>query len=398
MNKKLYEVQIWKLLLFLEFMVVMIAAFSVSKSLGFNGVALPGVIGENDSFYYYNQVVSNVSGINFVNKTGTAFVPMISFMAKFFGSTNILFLKSLNFIGFILLVNIIIKICFMFESRNSAEPSISSRVLVRMILFPSLVLAVCVPFGRDIWIYVFFMYSVYFGALVVKSDRLYSSLIEFSASLFLLFLFRKYAALSVIFGLLLYFFFFRFNRKTIFIFITLAIFLFVLWYTFFMDVKIPLVNLSLGDALNYQAGNTTNNLGIVVLQRTGGSDFMSEFNSSNVFVFGGQLMLSFLGNLIGPFIWQAKSIPMILVFVTESIPMILLVFKIFKMRQIFYSFLKGNRSALFIFFELISWWSVIAVTNKNIGTGMRLKIPLFILLWIIYYSCDNFARRNSKCG
>src|SRR5699024_4649022 len=130
-------------------------------------------------------------------------------------------------------------------------------------------------------------------------------LVGFGISLYFLFRFREYAGASIILGLFIYFIFHYIKKKGVLVLLLLILFIiFCLWFEFFNAVKLPIINLSLHDALAFQSGQHLNQGGYLVDQRTGASDFMGSFNSSNIIVFLLQLIFSYLGNLIGPFIWQ----------------------------------------------------------------------------------------------
>lgn len=147
----------------------------------------------------------------------------------------------------------------------------------------------------------------------------------------------------------------------------------------------PVVNLSLSDALNYQSGYYRNNNGDIVGQKTGYSDFMGPFNTKNFVVFLVSIIQSYVGNLVGPFPWQLTNLQSIYVFLFESMPMMYLIYRLISKRRDFITFILSNNQILSLVCQSITWWTMLALSNKNVGTGMRLKVPLFIFIWIIYY-------------
>lgn len=375
----------WVLIVTLEFVVAMLFSYNISHLLGAGGVALPG-IADLDSHFYYKQISGNFLRAVDQNESETFFVPFMSMVSLLVGGVSILAYKFAAMGGLMLLLILVMKIVYMNGDRMGIESGmVSSKIMLRIALFPSAILMIATPLGRDIWIYVGFFLATYFSTKIVLGRAKIFDWVLVATSLYILFGFRDYAAASVVVGWILFYVIGNVSKRTIFVYLTAFIAVFAIWFIGFSSVKLPIVDLSLEDALLFQSGYILDNSGKIVMQETGGSDFMGPFDSSNIVVFIAQLFESFAGNLIGPFFWQAKSAQLIGVLLFESVPMVYLLFMIYRYRKEFFPFIKNNTGVRLLFGQAMAWWAMLALTNNNIGTGMRLKIPLFLFIWIIYY-------------
>lgn len=392
MRNNSLEFYVLKILIIVEYFIILIAGYFLSINQGNFGIAVDGLMGQNDSFFYYNQISTNLALGTNLNPTGTYFVPMMTFFGNIFHTNSILFLKIFNFIGFILMISTVI----LLVKQISGNLQTTSNVLKRFVVFPSMILTISIPFGRDGWIYLFFFLSVYFLLKLqnMKTNLIY--LVGFGISLYFLFRFREYAGASIILGLFIYFIFRYIKKKARLALLLFLFIIFCLWFEFLSAVKLPVINLSLHDALAFQSGQHLDQSGYLVDQRTGGSDFMGSFNSSNIIFFLLQLIFSYLGNLIGPFVWQLKSIPMLIIAVFEGIPMIVLIFSLLIQHREFNDFVNSHPKYIMLLSQSFAWLSMLALTNKNIGTGLRLKIPLFIFMWIVYYGFKIERNKEDK--
>lgn len=390
MRNNTLEFYILKVLIIIEYFIILIVGYFLSINQGNFGIAVDGLMGQNDSFFYYNQISTNLTLGTNLNPTGTYFVPMMTFLGNIFHTDSIFFLKVFNFIGFIFMISTV----GLLVKQVSTNLQTTSNVLKRFVVFPSMILTISIPFGRDGWIYLFFFLSVYFLLKLqdMKNNIIY--LVGFGISLYFLFRFREYAGVSIILGLFIYFIFRYVKNKGRLVLLLFLFIIFCIWFEFFSAVKLPIVNLSLNDALTFQSGQHLDQSGYLVDQRTGASDFMGSFNSSNIMIFLLQLIVSYLGNIIGPFIWQLKSIPMIIIAIFESIPMLVLIFSLLRQHKYFSKFLNSYPKYIMLLSQSFAWLSMLALTNKNIGTGLRLKIPLFIFMWIVYYGFK--TEKNKK--
>ena len=67
---------------------------------------------------------------------------------------------------------------------------------------------------------------------------------------------------------------------------------------------------------------------------------------------------------------------------------------VFKFKFRFLQFLMKNNGALMIVCQGFAWFTMLALSNKNIGAGMRLKVPLFLFIWIVYYSYLAYEKKQ----
>lgn len=379
----------WFSIVLIEFIGIMLFTYHWSVVVGSEGIALPKYLGRADSFVYFNLIEKNFLYGTDLNHTGTQFVPMMTAVARFWGSTDILAMKSLNMVGAAGMLIGIIATIYSIRVGESNKDIISIKTLLRIAIFPSILMAVSLPFGRDVWIYMFFMSSVFCLVKLIDKQCILIWLPLLYISVTWLMKFRGYAGASVVAGILLYlvvkYISKNANKISMFLFCISAIGLFFLWFEFFRDWEVPVVNLSLSDALNYQSGYYRNNNGDIVGQKTGYSDFMGPFNTKNFVVFLVSIIQSYVGNLVGPFPWQLTNLQSIYVFLFESMPMMYLIYRLISKRRDFITFILSNNQILSLVCQSITWWTMLALSNKNVGTGMRLKVPLFIFIWIIYY-------------
>lgn len=388
---------LWTALVLIEYFVIFVAAYFFSLKSGNLGLAIDGLTGQNDSYFYYNQIIANMGNSQLTNESGTLFIPVMTMISHFFNSASVFLLKFINFMGFpILLVAIMNLVNSISKVTGLAGNRVSSEVMFRMAIFPSSILAVAIPFGRDVWIYVFFMLSVRRLIVFLFTGHSLVDLIFFIVYVYLLYGFRAYAALSVVIGALVFFLIRNISKSRLLLLISVGIISFIVWFQFFSTVTIPVVGLSLADAIKFQSGVSLNELGMIVNQRTGGSDFMGVFNTSDVFVFVAQIIFSYIGNLISPFIWQLDSVSMFPIFIFESLPMIYLIGRLLRKKTDFVVFLKINPALTLVVSQVLTWWTMLAITNKNVGTGMRLKVPLFIFIWIVYYFYIGFKKKKDE--
>ncbi len=76
--------------------------------------------------------------------------------------------------------------------------------------------------------------------------------------------------------------------------------------------------------------------------------------------------------------------------------MIYLIGRLLRKKTDFVVFLKINPALTLVVSQVLTWWTMLAITNKNVGTGMRLKVPLFIFIWIVYYFYIGFKKKKDE--
>ncbi|WP_108730982.1 hypothetical protein [Weissella cibaria] len=379
----------WFAIITLEFIGIMLFTYHWSVMVGGEGIALPDFLGKSDSYVYFDVIERNFLYGSNINHTGTYFVPLMTKVARFWGGADIVAMKSVNMIGAAVMLIAIIATAYSVRVKNAERDVVSIKLLLRMAIFPSALIAVSLPFGRDVWIYTFFCLSAFCLVNFVKDGFNILWLPFLYLAITWLIKFRGYAGLSVIVGILLYFAIKyvgrRFSKLFFIVLLIGGIGIFFVWFEFFNEWKFPIVDLSLADALNFQSGYYRNAEGEIIAQKTGGSDFMGAYNTTNFAVFLLQVIQSYAGNLVGPFPWQLTNAQSIYVFLFESAPMMYLIYRLWSKRQAFVEFLFSHNQMLALVCQAFTWWTMLALSNKNVGTGMRLKVPLFIFIWIVYY-------------
>lgn len=388
MNIKRLNVWAWWLMIGLGYFLLMTLAYHFSVINGEGGLDLPRKFGggKDSEFYYENIVASFLTG-SITNPTGTRFVPMMTAVSEFFGFTSVYLIKSINMLGVFVLLFLLVKLVRAVGNENQIETDNSAMaVLIRFALFPSALIVVGTTMGRDIWIYIFFVLSALFAVKMVQSKMGILYLPLLILAIYGLYIFRGYAGLSVIVGMVLFFVLKYANKYLIFLALIVGAGVFFSWFQIYKEFRAPIVDMTLIDALGYQGGYFSDAEGIKIYQRKGGTYFMEAFNTSNFTIFIWQFLKSYVGNLIGPFAWQARTPNLLLIFVTESVPMIFLIMRVvFEFRKKFVRFLLNNSGAMLLLCQGFSWLTMLALSNKNIGSGMRLKVPLFLFIWVVYY-------------
>lgn len=225
---------------------------------------------------------------------------------------------------------------------------------------------------RDIWIYLLYIQNMVLGIRILfhKEKQPLIWLLWF-ATLWLLGEFRAYILVSYILAVAIYFAYRLMSRRNqIRPFVILAIVLLGVYYTFFMDYTVPIVEKSLRDALEYR-NSYVEGFG-------GGSQMGISLTQPNYLFFLFNYIRSFIGNLIGPLPWQVNSVGTILVFLVETIPMFyVLVFIFRKLSHL-------TNEQVFIMFHALVWIGLIAVSNDNVGTGTRLRPVAWILFFVTF--------------
>lgn len=200
-------------------------------------------------------------------------------------------------------------------------------------------------------------------------------------SLSLLGEFRRYALVSFILSVTIYFLYQRFRtlKNPVAIFV-LMIVLFGLYYTFFMDLRLPYLNMSLRNVLNYR--------NYFLADAAGGSQMFINLDHPSFIVFLLNYLHSYVGNLIGPLPWHIKGFSTLFVFFTETIFFALILNFLWKKRKTFSSV------ESYVLLHAFVWISLIAVSNDNIGTATRLRPVGWILIIIVFASV--FCKHRSQ--
>jgi hypothetical protein len=141
-------------------------------------------------------------------------------------------------------------------------------------------------------------------------------------------------------------------------------------YSFFKDLKIPYINKSLRDALNYRQSA----LDIYA----GGSQMWISLDQPDFLRFLFNYLHSYLGNLVGPLPWHITGLSTLVLFFVESIPMVLILVFIWKNRDLL------SKIQQYILLHSFVWIGLISITNDNVGTATRLRSVGWILILIVF--------------
>lgn len=107
-----------------------------------------------------------------------------------------------------------------------------------------------------------------------------------------------------------------------------------------------------------------------------------NLEQSNYIMFLINYIHSYVGNFIGPLPWHISSKATMLVFIIETIPMLMILAYLWKKRHHITPVQK------YMFLHALVWISLIAVSNDNVGTATRLRpvawVPILIVFAVVY--------------
>lgn len=362
---------------FLTYFILTTAIFFIVINQGNEGVSLKLFGGGDDGYFYWKQAKNIASGQDAIL---TSIYPLIiGYLIKITGLKSVYLIRIFNYIGFIFLIILsmhMIKVFLKFEDKNIESKFIYNAkilILISFLCYPSLQMNVNLSIYRDIWIYTLYLLSTILSIKVIfykKNRFLYFILLL--PSLWFLGAFRRYALVSFILTIILYYFLYKkFRRlKNTLLILILLIVLFGAYYTFFMDYKVPYINMSLKDVLNYRSSFLT--------LYSGGSQMWINLENSSFGIFFINYIHSYLGNLLGPLPWHIRGLSTLFVFFTESIPMFLILKFLWRLKKFI------SQVQRYVLFHAFVWISLIAVSNDNIGTATRLRPIAWVLILIVF--------------
>ncbi|KIS04341.1 hypothetical protein [Paucilactobacillus wasatchensis] len=383
-----------------EYFLISLFIYLYSVKVGELGASVSGLPGGNDSQLYWTQIVNNFKIFktsNMQNVTSTSYTPIMSIIVSVIGILDPLVVRIVNlFVFYALLFQVSSLLSFLsdkmglsYQSNRSARNYLGAV----FILYPALIFSVCFGIGRDIWIYLAFISVMKYSCKWLSYKHLIDAIFILAWWIFL-FSLRKYQAISVLLAGIIFLIFRRISFKSFLWLMLSSIFILFFWFTFFKSVELPVVNMSLMDALQFQSGYRTE-FGTVVLVNYGSSDFMGAYSTTNFPLFIIQYIYSFVCNMLSPLIWQFKSLQLIVVGITEGFLIQFCIFMLMKKRELLKKIIKSNPCFFFLLIQAIFWNVVIAFSNKNIGTGIRLRIPEFII-FIVVYIIVKFKEKEDK--
>lgn len=374
-NESVKRVFLFWLLSFEYFLITTVVYFYSLKS-GQSGVSLKVFGGGDDGIFYWNQIIEMFAN-NYVGQQYTsAYVPIVGHIVKFFGILDPYIVRLINYFIFIFFVIGVLQIISLIAKElNINKYKIQNVLLVVMMFYPSLIIYTNLSLYRDIWIYCLFIWSVLSVIIFFEKERVLAA-ISFAFFIVILYFFRPYASFSIITAVLLYILIRRVSKKNLILIGLIGLGILTIWYSFFKNTNIPILNMSLNDALEYREGS------IAQQYNSGASDISFKLNQSNVLYFLIAYLYSFLTNLCGPLLWQMSSVTILATGLTEGIAIVFVVFSIISDTKKVNNISSGEQ---ILICQSIVWIALISITNKNIGTGTRLRIPAIIFLLILCF-------------
>lgn len=374
------------ILVFTSFITIMflitIALYYVSLATGYHGLAIPILGGSDDGVFYLENALEIKNGGNAI--LTSVHVVVLGYVLKLFNTEYVFYLKMFNFLGVILFAIIAYFMINMLVSKKHVM-NLYSFFLSLMLLFISFVYVSTISIIRDIWIFDFFMLSVLLlgKMLLSKGPFKIFYLLPIFISMVLLFSYRDYAAASFFGASLLFVFFNGKNKKTNVGLIITAVFLVLgVYYTLFKDFQLPFVGLSLADALNYRTNGQEN--------FAGASQLNIRLDQPNYIFFLFNYLYSFISNALGPLPFQVRGFSTLVLFFTESIPMTFIMFYIYKNRK------QLEYIDKLLLTQSLIWFLFIGITNDNLGTGSRLRIPGYLFILFVFTKMFYLKRYGAK--
>ncbi len=364
-------------LVLLFYFVVTTVIFFLALQQGNDGVSLRLFGGGDDGYFYWEQAKNIAEGKDAIL---TSVYPLIiGYLLKITGFESVYVIRLFNYVGFVMLVLFglyLNNIFYNFETRDKENNIYISRILILIIFlcYVSLIMNVTLSIYRDVWIYLMYLVSVVCSIHLIfirRKEMLF--IILLFLSICILGLFRKYAVLSFLIAIIIYFLYQKIkiiNRP-----MNACILLLVLggvYYTFFVDFNVPLVNMSLRDVLNYR--------NYFIEDAAGGSQMWINLDQSTFAAFIINYLHSYLGNLLGPLPWHIRGITTLFVFITETIIFCVVLFILWKKRRALLPVQK------YVLLHAFVWISMIALSNDNIGAATRLRPVAWILILIVFAS------------
>ncbi|UPW83705.1 hypothetical protein [Lysinibacillus sp. Ag94] len=342
--------------------------FSVNS--GYNGLSLPIFGGGDDGQFYYEQAMKFANGEPYIYTSIHIWV--LGGILSLFKTDSVMVLRFFNYIANIIILATSLLILKKIVNKKAFHMSATLLILI-LTFYPSLLLNSTLSIYRDIWIYTFYLLSLYLFINVFISNGKWPrtfNLILLVFALLMLGGYRKYALLSFLIGSMIYLMLKQMSKKKIklykvggILFIGLSVF-----YALFRDVKLPIVGLSFSDVLQYRQVNL----------EAGGSQMGISLDHPNIVLFYLNYLYSFMSNFIGPFPWQVTGGATLILMVTEGV--VFFFISIYLIRRIKYF----SNVEVFLLMQVVIWFLLISISNDNFGTSSRLRIIGWIPLIIIF--------------
>ncbi|WP_029594846.1 hypothetical protein [Exiguobacterium chiriqhucha] len=340
-----------------------------------NGVSYH-LFGEgDDGVFYWEQAMNVFYDLSWIR---TSIYPwVIGKLMQLIGTESVFAIRLFNFVGMALLIHFALKlVSIQLATTELGEKEERIRhyaylyALFCFIAYISLFINITTSIYRDVWIYMLYIAATYL-AIRWLFEKNWTYFLLLIPTVWLLGEFRTYALLSFVMATVLWLTL-QAVRKVAgpFVILTLALVIFGVIYTFFMDVQVPIVDKTLRSALQYRSD------GIGFL--AGGSQMGIRLDASNYFGFLFNYVHSYLGNLVGPLPWDVRGLTILLVFFIEALPMTLILLFLWSRRAYV------TKVQQFILMQAFVWNGLIAITNDNIGTALRLRAIAYLLILLVF--------------
>lgn len=392
-NNHKRDILFYVIAILLFYLLQTIIIYFIAKQYGSDGEAIQLFGGGDDGVGYWQQIKSNFmySNVSYTNATKTWYVPLMSFLVQLAGTASPLIIRIANVTALMCMVIGILKIINLIEKELSVKLfNVKKKMMLVIFFYPSLIYLLFSIY-RDYWIYMFMVWSVYFGTKWVISNNIFSFL-QFVICIFFLYNFRGYAAAAVLLAIFISKILINKSSKSIRSIMYIGLSLFFIWYTFFINFSVPYLNLSLQSAIKYRDGMYLSGDQYVLL-RSGASDFGMPFSASFFPLFIVQYVYSVLVNFAGPFFWQIRSMGTLIGFI-ESVFIVFVMFNYFKTEKWKRKKILSESKVLrILLIQSIIWFGAIGLTNKNLGTAIRLRVPGILFVLIIVFTVGYVARK-----
>ena len=360
--------------------------YVLSMKEGYGGLGLPLFGGGDDGVIYYQEALNVANDRPALLTSIHALI--LGWIFKVLQTDEVFVLKVFNYLGSFLLIYVAILILrknMVFEKYYFRSSII---LILLLLLYPSLLINLTMSIYRDVWIYLFFLWStLLFSNLFIVRRRwpITINIILLLFSIFMLGSYRKYALLSFILASGLYLFFSSRKNDGLRIkkVIIICLIGFSFAYIFLRDTIIPYLNLSLQNVLNYRQFSID----------AGGSQMGISLDQPNILYFYFNYFYSFISNTIGPLPWQVNSVATLIVFLTESIVFVVIILFLYKQRKLF------SKLDIYLIIQSLIWFMLISISNDNLGTASRLRIVGWLPLIIVfskYFGRHLFLRNHRK--
>lgn len=354
------------------YFIITTTIYYLSVKEGSQGISLKLFGGGDDGHFYWKQALNVANGEPWIR---TSVYPLVlGTLVKITGIQDVFIVRLFNYIGLLLLIFYSMKLLSVQYTKEedginkNVKNKGKSLLLIIFIGYLSLLMNVNLSIYRDVWIYLFYTISVYLSSRLIFTKRntgVYFLLLLLN--LYILGEFRKYAMLSFILTILFYIIYKKIVKRPK-VFLIYLILFFAIYYTFFIDFTI--LDMSLRRALTYRS--------VGLDGYSGGSQMWINLEQPNIVFFLINYIHSYIGNLLGPLPWHIKSGSTLLVFMMETIPMILILNFLWKKREL----LDGIQK--YIVLHAFVWIGLIGFTNDNIGTATRLRPVAWILILTVF--------------